>query len=138
MPIKYQDNTKNLGTEVPNTDLELAFSWSWYTKFGWRNWGGGDREGPSPGSTDSISLGDPGDQIYNENGPFLLLLNCFSAISVIALVVIKYITKMGLFYFLFTSYFTYIYMSRIRRFFNATNRRLKIPVGEKCSRYHHP
>ena len=31
MPIKYQENTKNFGTEVPNTDLLLVFSW--YTKF---------------------------------------------------------------------------------------------------------
>ena len=31
MPIKYQENTKNFGTEVPNTDLVLVFSW--YTKF---------------------------------------------------------------------------------------------------------
>ena len=38
MTIKYQDNTKNFGTEVPNTDLVLAFSWSWYTKFLVTDW----------------------------------------------------------------------------------------------------
>ena len=31
MPIKYQENTKKFGTEVPNTDLVLVISW--YTKF---------------------------------------------------------------------------------------------------------
>ena len=38
MPIKYQENTKNFGTEVPITDLVLAFSWSWYTKFLVTDW----------------------------------------------------------------------------------------------------
>ena len=32
---------------------------------------------------------DPGDLIYNENGPFLLLLNCFSAIAMVALAVLQ-------------------------------------------------
>ena len=41
------------------------------------------------GPTNSISWGDPGDQIYNENGPFLLFLNYFSAISIVALVVLS-------------------------------------------------
>ena len=31
MPIKYQENTKKFGTEIPNTDLVLVFSWC--TKF---------------------------------------------------------------------------------------------------------
>ena len=31
IPIKYQENTKKFGTEIPNTDLVLVFSW--YTKF---------------------------------------------------------------------------------------------------------
>ena len=53
--------------------------------------GGRGREGPSPGSTNSISWWDPGDQKYNENGPFLLLLNCFSAISIVALVVLRHL-----------------------------------------------
>ena len=42
--------------------------------------GGGDREGPSPPRAPLISFpgGDPGrPNLCNENGPFLLLLNCF-------------------------------------------------------------
>ena len=31
IPTKYQENTNKFGTEVPNTDLVLVFSW--YTKF---------------------------------------------------------------------------------------------------------
>ena len=31
IPIKYQENTKKFGTEIPNTDLVLVISW--YTKF---------------------------------------------------------------------------------------------------------
>ena len=31
IPIKYQENTKKFGTEIPNTELVLVFSW--YTKF---------------------------------------------------------------------------------------------------------
>ena len=31
IPIKYQENTKKVGTELPNTDLVLVFSW--YAKF---------------------------------------------------------------------------------------------------------
>ena len=31
VPIKYQENAKKFGTEIPNTDLVLVFSW--YTKF---------------------------------------------------------------------------------------------------------
>ena len=46
--------------------------------------GEGDREGPSPpGPINSISWVGPGDPIYNENGPFLLLFDCFSAIAII-------------------------------------------------------
>ena len=51
---------------------------------GWRNRGGGDREGPfPPGPINSISWVGPGGQIYNENGPFLLLLGYFSAIAIV-------------------------------------------------------
>ena len=46
--------------------------------------GGGDREGPSPpGPINFTSWGDPEGPIYNENGPFLLLLDCFSAIAIV-------------------------------------------------------
>ena len=31
IPIKYQENTKKVGTEIPNNDLVLFFSW--YTNF---------------------------------------------------------------------------------------------------------
>ena len=31
IPIKYQENTKKFGTEIPNTDLVSVFSW--YTIF---------------------------------------------------------------------------------------------------------
>ena len=31
IPIKYQENTNKFGTEIPNTDLVLVFSW--YTNF---------------------------------------------------------------------------------------------------------
>ena len=31
IPIKCQENTQKFGTEIPNTDLLLVFSW--YTKF---------------------------------------------------------------------------------------------------------
>ena len=42
----------------------------------------GDREGPFPsGPINLISWVGPGGTIYNENGPFLLLLDCFSAIA---------------------------------------------------------
>ena len=46
---------------------------------------GGDREGYSPpGPIISISwVGPGGTNIYNENGPFLLLFDCFSAIAVV-------------------------------------------------------
>ena len=46
---------------------------------------GRDREGPSPlGPINSMSWVGPGrDQyVYNENGPFLLLLDCFTAIVI--------------------------------------------------------
>ena len=44
---------------------------------------GVDREGPSPPAPLIPSPGwDPGDPIYNENGPFLLLLYCFSATAI--------------------------------------------------------
>ena len=36
MPIKYQENTKKFGTEIPNTDLVLVFSWYRYQIFGYR------------------------------------------------------------------------------------------------------
>ena len=36
IPIKYQENTKKIGTEIPNTDLVLVFSW--YTKFLVTDW----------------------------------------------------------------------------------------------------
>ena len=36
IPIKYQENTKKFGTEIPNTDLVLVFSW--YTKFLVTDW----------------------------------------------------------------------------------------------------
>ena len=36
MPIKYQENTKKFGTEIPNTDLVLVFSW--YSKFLVTDW----------------------------------------------------------------------------------------------------
>ena len=50
--------------------------------------GGGDREGPSPpGPINFISWVGPGGPIYNENGPFLLLLNCFSAIAIVVYIV---------------------------------------------------
>ena len=53
---------------------------------GWRNRGGGDREGPSPpGLIDSIFLRGPGDPIYNENRPFLLLLSCYSTIAIVCI-----------------------------------------------------
>ena len=46
--------------------------------------GGGDWEGPSPpGPINSISWVGPGDPVYHENGPFLLLLDCFSAKTII-------------------------------------------------------
>ena len=49
---------------------------------------GVDREGPSPRAPLIPFPGcDPGDPIYNENGPFLLLLDCFSAIAIIVQVV---------------------------------------------------
>ena len=47
---------------------------------------GADREGPSPPPrAPSIPFPgwDPGGPIYNENGPFLLLLDCFSAIAIV-------------------------------------------------------
>ena len=53
-------------------------------EYGWRN--RGDREGPSPpGPINFISWVGPGGggPIYNENGPFLLLLDCFSAIAIV-------------------------------------------------------
>ena len=31
IPIEYQENTKKFGTEIPNTNLVLVFSW--HTKF---------------------------------------------------------------------------------------------------------
>ena len=31
IPNKYQENTKKFGTQIPNTDLVLVFSW--YTNF---------------------------------------------------------------------------------------------------------
>ena len=44
---------------------------------------GRDREGPSPpGPIISISSGGGG-PIYNENGPFLHILDCFSAIAIV-------------------------------------------------------
>ena len=36
-----------------------------------------------PGPINSISWVGPGGPIYNENGPFLLLLDCFSAIAIV-------------------------------------------------------
>ena len=36
MPIKYQENTKKFGSEIPNTNLVLVFSW--YTKFLVTDW----------------------------------------------------------------------------------------------------
>ena len=36
IPIKYQENTKKFGTEIPNTDLVLVFSW--YIKFLVTDW----------------------------------------------------------------------------------------------------
>ena len=52
--------------------------------------GGGDRERPSPPvPIHSIFWVEPGgDPIYNENGPFLLLLDCFSAITIVVWVVL--------------------------------------------------
>ena len=44
---------------------------------------GVDQEGPSPpGPSNSISWVGPGDLMYNENVPFLLLLDCFSATAI--------------------------------------------------------
>ena len=39
--------------------------------------------------------GDPGDSIHNENGPFLLLSNCFSAIVIVTLVVLDPLRHLG-------------------------------------------
>ena len=51
--------------------------------------GGGDREGPSPpGPISFTSWGDLGGPIYNENGPFLLLLDCFSESTIVVYVVL--------------------------------------------------
>ena len=36
IPKKYQANTKTFGTEIPNTDLVLIFSWYAYQIFGFR------------------------------------------------------------------------------------------------------
>ena len=50
--------------------------------------GEGDREGPSPPAPlIPFPEGDPGDPIYNENGPFSRLSICFSAIAIVALMV---------------------------------------------------
>ena len=52
---------------------------------GWRNRGGG-QEGPSPpGPTNSISWVGPGgpNTYITKMGPFLLLFDCFSAISIV-------------------------------------------------------
>ena len=58
--------------------------------------GGGDREGSSPpGPINSISWVGPGEQIYNENGPFLLLLGCFSAIAIVVYVVLGPLRHLG-------------------------------------------
>ena len=58
--------------------------------------GGGDREGSSPpGPINSISWVGPGEQIYNENGLFLLLLGCFSAIAVVVYVVLGPLRHLG-------------------------------------------
>ena len=35
MSIKYQANTKKLGTEIPNTNLVLVFSWYTYLPNFW-------------------------------------------------------------------------------------------------------
>ena len=43
----------------------------------------------------SFAGGDLGDPIYNEKGPFLLLLNCFSAIAIVALVVLGPLRPFG-------------------------------------------
>ena len=49
---------------------------------GWRN--RGDREGPSPpGPSHFISWMGPGRFNFYENGPFLILLDCFSAIAIV-------------------------------------------------------
>ena len=49
---------------------------------GWRNQGGGGREGPSPpGPINFTSWVGPGGPIYTENGPFLLLSDCFQQLQ---------------------------------------------------------
>ena len=54
------------------------------------------REGPSPpGPLIPFPEGDPGDPIYKENGPFLHLLNCFSANAIVALVVLGPLRPLG-------------------------------------------
>ena len=34
IPIKYQENTNNFETQIPNTDLVLVFSWYTYQILG--------------------------------------------------------------------------------------------------------
>ena len=36
MPVKYQENTKEFATEIPNTDLVLVFPWYRYQIFCYR------------------------------------------------------------------------------------------------------
>ena len=46
--------------------------------------GGTGSDLPPPGPSNFISWVEPGlDPIYNENGPFLLLLDCFSATAIV-------------------------------------------------------
>ena len=55
----------------------------------WRNWGGGTgRDLPLRAPLIPFPGWDPGVPIYNENGPFLLLLDCFSAIAIVVQVVL--------------------------------------------------
>ena len=45
--------------------------------------GGTGRDLPLRVPLISLPGWDPGDPIYNENGPFLLLFDCFSAIAIV-------------------------------------------------------
>ena len=70
---------------VPTTSNIL---WPVYTYIGTRAWlekpgGGGGRDLLLRAPLIALPGWDPGDPIYNENGPFLLLLYCFSAIAIL-------------------------------------------------------
>ena len=57
---------------------------------GWRNRGGGRDRGDLPLRAPLISFPgwDPGGPIYNKNEPFLLLLDCFSAVAIVVWMVL--------------------------------------------------